>query len=262
VENRRVNMPQDLPLPALGPPPDGLELEKLDRYLAYEDHPDDHPVARWSITNDGAAEWALRKLAELEREASAVQLQAEEWVEQITSWAEERGAKLSKSAAFFRDHLERYGLARRELTGAATVELPTGKVATRAGNPRAVIGSPELLVKCLKRLNRPDLVRVREDVLISQLLEDQELHARYHEVPTVWKVGLDCGCVTLHLHPDRFNGAFPCPECETAGVHVVDMAVEVEGHWQLLVDINGKTGVELPGVEVIAPSTSSTVTIR
>jgi len=248
----------EVAIPAFGPPPEGLDPEKLDRYLAYEDQPDDHPVARWSISNDGAAEWALRKLAGLEAELSDVERQAGQWIEDITSWAAERGASLHRSAEFFRGHLSRYGLARRELTGHATLHLPTGNVATRAGNPRAYISDQDLVIRSLKRLKRPDLVRTREDVLISQLLEDEQLAARFVEVPTTWKVGLDCGCVVYVKNLLEFRA---CPSCDQQRPSIVDTQVEDDGYWQLWVTIDGKD-VQLPGVGVDSPITTATVKLR
>lgn len=90
-------------------------------------------VERWQITEDGQAEWAMRKLAALAARADEVRAQARGWRNPIDEWERAELERVERPARFFAAHLERYGLdVRANDPRRATVPLPSGEIATRA----------------------------------------------------------------------------------------------------------------------------------
>lgn len=134
----------------------------------------------WTIENDDDAEWALARLAETEAGYAAVlahveaqKAKAEEWADRVLN--ERRRApdnrvipSLLESRRILTAHLEWYARRQREEKGRATVDLIAGAVKTRKAKPTVVIADPEAVLEWA-RDNVPDIVRIREDVLVSDL---------------------------------------------------------------------------------------------
>lgn len=128
------------------PPELALEAEPFDLATLDDDlaHPDrdnypDRYMGRWQISDDGAAEWAMRRLAEADANLRTLSQQATDWSKRIQEWFEQRAKPLERRADFFRDHLHRYALARREAGAGATLVLPSGKVGTLPGRVRVEV---------------------------------------------------------------------------------------------------------------------------
>lgn len=134
----------------------------------------------WTIESDDDAEWALARLAETEAGLAAVlahvesqQAKAEEWADRVLN-QRRRGPdnrvlpSLLESRRILTAHLEWYARRQREEKDRATVDLIAGAVKTRKAKPTVVITDPDALVKWA-RDNVPEVVRVREDVLVSDL---------------------------------------------------------------------------------------------
>lgn len=106
---------------------------------------------RWTITDDGAAEWAMRRLAAFAARAAEVRARAAGWRTPIDEWERAELERVERPARFFAGHLERYGLAVREANPRqATIPLPSGEIATRAPKaPTVSVSDDEALVAWL-----------------------------------------------------------------------------------------------------------------
>lgn len=104
-------------------------------------------VARWRITDDGAAEWALRKLAEAQAEQEELRLRAEDWTARITAWFTQASKRPAQLSAKMEALLELYALERRAETGTATLTLPSGVVSTREAKPAAGVEDDEAVAE-------------------------------------------------------------------------------------------------------------------
>jgi phage host-nuclease inhibitor protein Gam len=104
------------------------------------DHTDPAEADRaWRIGSDAEAEWAMRHVADAERQLADLQVQAADWAERIQQWFDQAAKPLVATRVFMGSHLQHYGLARRADTGKATLVLPSGAVATRSAKPKAEV---------------------------------------------------------------------------------------------------------------------------
>lgn len=214
-----------------------------------EQREDVAPVVRWAITDDGLAEWAMRKLAAINRRTAELERQRDEWAMRIRYWFEHATGALGRRAEFFAGHLERYALDQRKITGEMTLRLPSGNVATRKVPPKVVV-SDEAAFRAwaLANLDHP-AVRVKPELVAGEtgLGDDKPVRV----IPVVKdraELTLECGhsvsIVATQEDLDRLwlkrgyegqrfgaTGAFPphpCPSCAT--LQVVDEAVVQEVH--------------------------------
>lgn len=243
---------------------DGLDADAVAADLV--DHPDNHvdpdnphgPIAqaaRWRITDDGSAEWALRHVAEAEAELDRLGAQAADWAERINAWFQHQAKPLLAKRAFFSAHLERYALeARAADPKRKSVVLPSGVVQTRVSNPRVQVADPEQALAWAK-VHDPDAVKVAEDVQVSKLG-----HAKVAELVTEAWVTYSCGCIaTPHDHADGLTllavgTATECPECGNTDVLVG--RIDIIGRRWVAVDDNGNP---VPGLAATEPTVTAKV---
>lgn len=108
----------------------------------------DGPAGRWSIRDDGAAEWAMRKLAAVLAEERELEERRDEWLQKIIGWFDRRHAVLVPRRQFFEGHLERYQETRRTADPKAkTLVLPSGEVRSRLSSAKAAVENPGSFVR-------------------------------------------------------------------------------------------------------------------
>lgn len=168
-------MPDDLPIPAdLDRPPEAPDDSAiLSLALAHPEEADLHPgevhAQRFAITDDGTAEWAMRKLAEVERQALANEARADAWAAKISRWLDSANGALQHSHAYFEGLLVDYARRRREADPRAkTLVLPSGKVTSRATGARALVTQPEQFVEWATA-KAPSLVVVKRAPDLTEL---------------------------------------------------------------------------------------------
>lgn len=130
---------------ALGPEPEiaaDLDEALVVGYLGADDATE--RVRGWYPSTDQEAEWALRKLREIEDRAAEIKAKLVAWVEPIETWYETETARLAPAREFFTSRLETYALARRaeDPKAGKTTRLPSGQIATKAsggGDPKVVV---------------------------------------------------------------------------------------------------------------------------
>lgn len=113
--------------------------DELDLFLT-DGHHDETPVARWSVTDLGAAEWALERLGEALDEIADAEEQAAVWRSRIDEWLAAATGRPARFAEFLTQQLADFGLAAREANPkTATIKCPAGQVSTRWVGQRPVI---------------------------------------------------------------------------------------------------------------------------
>lgn len=96
---------------------------------------DEEASARFEITDDALAEWALRKLAAAVSEASRLRRIAQAEIDRIQLWAEDAERIVGRDASFFTSKLIDYRrtLEARDPKLPGTYKLPAGSLKRAAG---------------------------------------------------------------------------------------------------------------------------------
>lgn len=134
----------------------------------------------WTITDIGAADWAMARLAELEAEAAAVTEHADRVRAAVNAY-EQRGLtaprrgpdgqewpSITDAIIRFRSLLEAFALEQREAGNGTTVSLVSGSVTTRRNPERVVITSEAALIDWAEGYGL-DVVETTKRVLVSEL---------------------------------------------------------------------------------------------
>jgi len=91
------------------------------------------PGARWEIADDGAAVWAMARLAEAAAQLARIDALYLRKKVALDDWRDVAGGRHTRTATFMTGRLTGYALARRAADPKAkTLDLPDGKVTTRA----------------------------------------------------------------------------------------------------------------------------------
>lgn len=160
---------------------------------AVEAAPDlpEHPDS-WVITDTGAAEWAMAKLAQARAVKAAAQQQYDAWHAQLAEWYTKATADATRTEAFMQDRLAAYALHQRAEGGPATLRLPSGSVATRkGGKPTIHVDDADALLQWLHG-SLPGAVRTKEEVAKADLLAACQVVER------------GTGCYWVHLSDGSF----------------------------------------------------------
>lgn len=184
---------------------------------------DEHASRRWTITDDGAAEWAMRLLAAKQSEVDELAVKRDDWIDRITAWFDQAAKGPQRTISHFEALLERYAAERYEATKAATLSLPSGKVTSRKVGGTLSIDEPERLLEWLRE-HLPD--QVDDLVKVEPRLGELSKVVRIVEQQGVsLDCSLDCGHFVVveigeHDEPTFVVGA--TVECESCPPDPVD----------------------------------------
>lgn len=142
----------------------------------FEDHMDEslqpESLARekeaFRIDNDGAADWALRKLAVIEKRMKDADALADQEIQRVTEWLKAEQDRYENDRAWFVEQLEAYHRsvlaedARRK-----TINLPAGALVSRKAPDGIEIEDDEALLAWALDSKRDDLVRVKREIAKS-----------------------------------------------------------------------------------------------
>lgn len=204
----------------------------------------------WFVDGDGPAEWAMRKLAEIDANLAALDEQAVAYADKIRTWHSDARRRVSVQRAFFAGHLERYGIAVREANPKrSTIVLPSGKIATTDNRAKVEVADDETLIEWVDE-NLPATVAdviapTSRRVLISELRKI----ATVADQPT-GRVTLlaACGCSSTLPGEDTIDlvdaGTMRCPTEQHDLQPIVDVVVESR-HVAVT-----ETGETVPGVTI------------
>lgn len=138
---------------------------------------DEEASARFEITDDALAEWALRKLAAAVSEASRLRRIAQAEIDRIQLWAEDAERIVGRDASFFTSKLIDYRrtLEARDPKLPGTYKLPAGSLKRTAGRESTkVLDKPALVTWALG--NAPEVLKDPEP-LVSAMSDWQRTEA-------------------------------------------------------------------------------------
>lgn len=202
--------------PAPTAPDDAPNVDDLE--IRDELHHERHP---WRVTSTGAAEWAMRKLADAAAEAAQVEELHAELTARYDAWRDEQLDRLNRRRAYFDTLLQIYALELREATGGKTksVKLPSGKITTTHTSASVELVDKAATIAWAKENLEPDEVAriIREDILVSQLADIVAID----EVVEGYRATMSCGEI-IDPWPIVEGWRVPlagetviCPGCET-----------------------------------------------
>lgn len=178
--------------------PEDIEPE----YIDAED-PEVRTGGTWMVTNPTSLDWALSRLADLERQVADIAAQEADAHARITVRAEKLRAKAACGVAFFSSHIQRYAHSNRPaLLGGGkkkSRELLSGVVGWRAMQGKLVVEDKKALEKWLMQ-QPPESGLYRTDVK-PNMEALKALHAEKGTIPPgcIWVDGDEWG--TFYMEP-------------------------------------------------------------
>lgn len=153
-------------------------------------------VDRWTITDDGAAEWAMAHVAAIDANKAALDEQRKAYVERIDRWHRDAVRRLTSRRGYFAGHLERYAAAfrARDPKRNKSLHLPSGTVKSTEAQPKVAVANADRLVQwALDNMTDEDMRAViKMEPLVSELRKRTVIVVR----PIGYEVTLECG----HVH--------------------------------------------------------------
>lgn len=138
---------------------------------------------RFRVNDDSAAVWAMRKLAAIQAKQRELTRIADREVQRITEWIEAETKPLERRAAFFEGLLVDYGRRQRMDEGRKSINLPHGKITTRAGADKWHIAADQTL-EWLKANGMESLIRVKEEPALSLIKDAMQVSEGRAIAPT------------------------------------------------------------------------------
>ncbi len=135
---------------------------ELAEFLDREAGTSEEQRGQFIIDDDQKANWALRKIRQLQEKRKANIQLAEAEIERINTWLKEVNGDLEQSIDYFTGLLEGYHRQVLEQDPKAkTIKLPYGKLKMRAQQPEFIRDNDKLL-SWLKQSNKTDYIVVKE----------------------------------------------------------------------------------------------------
>lgn len=117
----------------------------------------------FKVEDEQQANWALRKIKDLQTQKNENIALAESEISKIEAWLEQENGKLDNSIEYFQGLLAEYAMKQREENPKfKSMKLPYGIVRFRKQQPKWVYDD-ELLLKSLKEQDAEELIRVKEE---------------------------------------------------------------------------------------------------
>ncbi|MBP1971627.1 putative RNA-binding protein with RPS1 domain [Virgibacillus natechei] len=116
----------------------------------------------FTIKDDNAANWALRKIKQHQQQKEANNKLAVEEIEKLEAWNKSENDKAQQSIDYFQGLLSYYALSKREADPKwKSQKLPNGRIRFKKQQPKYVYNDESLMMS-LKALGRHDLITVKE----------------------------------------------------------------------------------------------------
>ncbi len=232
---------------------------------------DEHASRRWTITDDGAAEWAMRLLAAKQTEIDELAVKRDDWIDRITAWFEQAAKGPQRTISHFDALLERYAAERYEATKQPTLSLPSGKVSSRKVGGSIDVVDDKAVVQWIEE----HLSAEQYDDLVKEIAPTPKimqlrklLKVVEQETGTSVDCSLECGhfvVIPLEVNDEPAALLDATTECVDCGLDPIDESYPlrkiVEIDEQAIVEriVITENGERVPGVTVSDEGRSYTV---
>lgn len=233
---------------------------------ADDEHGLPEAARRWTVTDNGSAEWALRHVAVADVELATLRAQTVEWAGRIGAWFDQAAKPLLATKGYMEAHLRLYALLRREANPKAkTLTLPAGKVQTTYTGPKVEITDDDAVVAWADKVGLADeVLRTKREPKVSLLREHVTIVERAIGITVVDDAGCLVKLADGSLLLPEVGAEWRCPQCGdttlVAGV-VVDayQAVAVRTADLDGLPPHGPLPAPIPGTYVASEKVTATV---
>lgn len=123
----------------------------------------------FTITDDRAANWALRKIGQMQKQIEDNNALAVAEIDKIEAWNKQENQKSKDGIDYFQGLLSYYALSKREADPKfKSLKLPNGKIAFRKQQPKWSLDE-EKVIQSLKDANASDLIKVTEKPKLADI---------------------------------------------------------------------------------------------
>lgn len=133
--------------------------QRLNEFLDEQENINDE---QFKITDEQQANWALRKIKQLQEQQRETNALAEAEIEKINAWAESENEKAQRSIDYFQGLLAAYAMEQKQKNPKfKSMKLPNGAIRFRKQQPKFHYDDEKLL-ESLKRTGKTDFIKVKE----------------------------------------------------------------------------------------------------
>lgn len=142
----------------------GISIESQADAEIQADHGAEAPASeRFRISDLGTLNWALRKLAALDRRETEITELAKAELERIENWRKKRLDAVQRSREYLMFLIEEYARKQREENPKWKVSTPYGRVSFRRMAPKWHWKDDLSLVEWLERSGHTDMIRIKKE---------------------------------------------------------------------------------------------------
>jgi len=175
-----------------------MPQERLQEFLDRQEAVTD----RFKIDNEGAANWALRKIKSLQQEKERNTKVAQDEIAKINAWLEQENQVLDNSISHFETLLQEYAMNLRQKNEKfKTLKLPNGSFGFRKAQPKWEYDSNKV-VQSLEKQGNHDLIRIKKEPDKKAIKKHFTVKNGKVYDPTT---GEELDGVTVQEQPDTFS---------------------------------------------------------
>lgn len=143
-------------------------MSELQDELA-QDPPDFSFEEPWRIDGFETCQWAMRKLKVAEERLEEIRSQALAEAAKISDWANRVSKSPLRDQTYFTNALRDYMIRVREETDQKSLDLPDGRVESRAIPEKAEVLDADVFKKWASDNGHPEFIRIKTEVDLSAL---------------------------------------------------------------------------------------------
>ena len=126
----------------------------------------------FKIKDLDSCNWVFRKIKMVQKEIDEVEEFHKNELKKLNEWKEKEVSKKNNSIEYFKSLLIGYLLERRKENPKFIISTPIGKFSSRKNQDKYVIKDKECLISWLKENGKSDILKIKEDVNISDIKKE------------------------------------------------------------------------------------------
>lgn len=159
----------------------------------------------FQVTDDNAANWALRKIKQHQEQQKENNSLAESEIEKIKSWLSAENGQAQQSIDYFQGLLAAYALQKRDNDPKfKSLKLPNGQLSFRKQQPKWSLDK-ETIIQSLKDADATNLIKVTEEPKLADIKKAFKVQDGKAINPETGEVIVG---IVIEEQPDKFGVKF------------------------------------------------------